>query len=321
MSDFQLIKAQATELAGSGFWRDASKSAQAIAKVMAGAELGIPPVMAMSQVQIIQGRPTLGAGAIAGLVKGSGKYRYQQRQHTDRVCELEFFERVDNQWVSVGTSSFSMDDAKRAGLAGGHNWKKYPRNMLFARAISNGARWYCPDVFHGSIYTPEELGGGYVSVEDDDRRPPAEVIDVTPAPEPTPSPSPERARELFADKLVQGALERGVFKTAKEARGAYEKTLAELRETHDKINAQLIREEWEGRCERFLRSYWTRRLHAELKKSGEEWETVKARWLESFNDQAGTDITSTTEMPVDDFVQYARTEVAGLEGARVSAAS
>jgi hypothetical protein len=30
--------------------------------------------------------------------------------------------------------------------------------MLFARAMSNGARWYCPDVFAGPAYTPDELG-------------------------------------------------------------------------------------------------------------------------------------------------------------------
>jgi hypothetical protein len=31
--------------------------------------------------------------------------------------------------------------------------------MLFARAMSNGIRWFCPDVFSGNVtYTPEELG-------------------------------------------------------------------------------------------------------------------------------------------------------------------
>jgi hypothetical protein len=31
--------------------------------------------------------------------------------------------------------------------------------MLFARAMSNGVRWFCPDVFSGNtVYTPDELG-------------------------------------------------------------------------------------------------------------------------------------------------------------------
>jgi hypothetical protein len=29
--------------------------------------------------------------------------------------------------------------------------------MLFARAISNGVKWYCPDIFSGPVYVPEEM--------------------------------------------------------------------------------------------------------------------------------------------------------------------
>jgi hypothetical protein len=60
---------------------------------------------------------------------------------------------------SIGISTFSLDDARRAGLTSNPTWKSYPRNMLFARALSNGARWFCPDVFNGPVYTPEELAG------------------------------------------------------------------------------------------------------------------------------------------------------------------
>jgi len=52
-----------------------------------------------------------------------------------------------------------MADAKAAGLDQKDNWKKYKRNMLFARALSNGQKWYAPDVFNGAtVYTPDELG-------------------------------------------------------------------------------------------------------------------------------------------------------------------
>ena len=37
-------------------------------------------------------------------------------------------------------------------------YKGFARNMLFARAMSNGARWFTPDVFGGPVYTPDELG-------------------------------------------------------------------------------------------------------------------------------------------------------------------
>jgi len=44
--------------------------------------------------------------------------------------------------------------------------------MLFARAISNGAKWFCPDIFGGPVYTPDELGA---EVDEE-----GDIIDVTP---------------------------------------------------------------------------------------------------------------------------------------------
>ena len=49
--------------------------------------------------------------------------------------------------------------AQAAGLTGKDNWKKYPSDMLFARAISRGARRFAPGIFGGSpVYTPDEMG-------------------------------------------------------------------------------------------------------------------------------------------------------------------
>lgn len=50
-------------------------------------------------------------------------------------------------------------EAQEAGLLGKDNWKKYASDMLFARAISRGAKRYTPGIFGGSpVYTPDELG-------------------------------------------------------------------------------------------------------------------------------------------------------------------
>ena len=55
----------------------------------------------------------------------------------------------------IGKSSFTTKDAAKAGIINKAVWQNYPKNMLFARALSNGARFFCPDVY--SAYTPEEL--------------------------------------------------------------------------------------------------------------------------------------------------------------------
>ena len=179
-------------LAESGFFSDARQASQAVVKVLAGNELGFGPIASMVGVNIIQGKPAIGANLIAAKVKGSGRYDYRVTENADDVCEVAFFQDAKE----IGRSRFTMEDAERAGLNGKDNWKKYPRNMLFARAISNGARWYCPDVFSGvTVYTPEELGAE-VDGEGD-------IIDVTPTrvePEP-PKAEPTTNGHTYGDKL------------------------------------------------------------------------------------------------------------------------
>jgi hypothetical protein len=160
-------------LAKSGMFGDVQSAAKCFVKVLAGKELGIPAFASMTGIHLIQGKPALSANLMAALIKGSGKYRYKKIKHTPEICELEFFELWQNNWESLGISSFSKDDAQVAGLlAGNPNWKKYPKNMLFARAISNGFREFCPDLALGApIYNPDELGaeigesGNVVDVE------------------------------------------------------------------------------------------------------------------------------------------------------------
>jgi hypothetical protein len=156
----------------SKFFSDIKSAAQALVKIEYGRELGIGPAAAMLGVHIIKDKPSPSAGLMAALIKGSGKYDYKVKRWDNEACVLTF---VENGKV-VGESSFTMQDAVTAGATTGtnsHTWKAYPRNMLFARALSNGARVYCPDVFLGPVYVAEELG---VAVNED-----GEILDVTPA--------------------------------------------------------------------------------------------------------------------------------------------
>lgn len=134
------------------FSNDVKSDAQAIVKVMAGAELGIPPFASMTGIHIIQGKPALGANVIATLIKNDPRYNYRVLEMSDTVCRIQFFESGE----PCGVSEFTAQDAKKAGTK---NMDKFPKNMLFARAISNGAKWYTPGIFGGApVYTPDELG-------------------------------------------------------------------------------------------------------------------------------------------------------------------
>ena len=152
----------------SGYFADSKNAAQAIVKVMAGRELGLGAFASMTGIHIIQGKPALGANLLASLIKNDRRYDYRVIELTDTRCEIQFTENGEE----CGRSVFTEDDAKRVGTK---NMNKFPKNMLFARAISNGAKWYTPGIFGGApVYTPEELGAD-IDVD-------GNVIDVTPAP-------------------------------------------------------------------------------------------------------------------------------------------
>lgn len=141
-------------LAKSGYFSDARDAAQAFVKVLAGKEIGFPSFASMTGIHIIKGKPTLGANLMAAAVKRSDKYDYKVKQLDDTTCELIFYENGQE----VGNSKFDAEDAKKAGT---QNFQKFPKNMLFARAISNGIKFYCPDLFLGTpVYTPDELDTG-----------------------------------------------------------------------------------------------------------------------------------------------------------------
>ena len=239
-------------LAQSGFFSDSREAAQAVVKVLAGAELGFGPVASMTGVNIIKGKVALSANLIAAAIKRSGRYNYRVRELTDQVCVVEFFE----QGQSVGVSSFSMVDAKNAGLATGDNWRKFPRNMLFARAISNGAKWYCPDLSGGPLYTPDELG---VVVDGEtgeviDAPAPPRVVEAWPNAQAqpangnghaTPPPSDLPGFEVWADwsrpdHAIAWGMAQGVFDHQRHAENAY----AKVKTASNPTNARAMWAAW-----------------------------------------------------------------------------
>ena len=180
----------AQAMAASGFFPDSKQAAQAVVKILAGHELGFGPFASMTGIYIIQGKPTVSANLMAAAIKRSGRYNYRIAELSDTACEIIFLEGR----VEIGRSRFTVEDAKRAGLMGKATWQQFPRNLLFARALSNGARWYCPDIFGGGpVYTPEELGAPVNEA--------GEVVDAPVVELPTePVPVVEQPAEPPADK-------------------------------------------------------------------------------------------------------------------------
>lgn len=153
---FDEMERLAHHYAKAGIFKDIKDVSQAIVKITLAKELGISAFAAMAGGIYItkQGQVGLGANAMAGKIKGSGRYTYLKGEHTAKKCVIEFFENGEK----LGDSEYTLDDAKTAGLLSKDNWKNHPKNMLFARAMSNGAKWFCPDLWSGiAVYSMDEI--------------------------------------------------------------------------------------------------------------------------------------------------------------------
>ena len=175
-NEFEVIQRMAKAMVTSGYFADTRDVAQGIVKIMAGKELGLPAFASMSGIHIIKGKPTLGSNVMATLVKNDPRYDYRVKQADNKACVLTWYEHGE----VVGESSFTMAEAQKISTKENNKpiklnekavWRFYPSDMLFARAISRGARRYAPGIFGGApVYTPDEMGmdtdeNGYIEVQ------------------------------------------------------------------------------------------------------------------------------------------------------------
>lgn len=171
--------------------RDPMTPEQIFVVILAGQELGLGPSQAVMGIKMIEGKPELSANTMAAMVKAGGKYDFRVSYSDDDPtasaedlwCEVAFF-LVDG-GESVGVSRFSKHDAEVAGLWR-NNYLKFWRNMLFARALSNGVKWFCADALRVSAYHEGEIEGDTFAPAPQIPAPPAQ-ISATPEPDREPA--------------------------------------------------------------------------------------------------------------------------------------
>lgn len=82
----------------------------------------------------------------------------QELSESDKSAALRFYRSAA--WLRrgyrlEGTSTFTIEDAQRAKLVKGDSaWETHPGNMLMWRTVSNGVKFFCPDLLGGvPVYT------------------------------------------------------------------------------------------------------------------------------------------------------------------------
>src|SRR5690606_20465490 len=102
-----------------------------LAIIVAGRELGLAPMASLRSLNVIEGKPVLNADGMVGIVRGSGKcVSFDLVESTDKVATFE----TQRTGGKPQRMSFTIEEAKLAGLLSKDNWKKYPAAMLRARA-------------------------------------------------------------------------------------------------------------------------------------------------------------------------------------------
>jgi hypothetical protein len=175
-----------------------------LAAILYGHEVGLEPMTSLSTIAVIDGKPTMSAEAQRALILAAG-HELVLEESTNTRATWAGRRRGERTTTRV---TWTLDDARRAKLAGRPAYQAYPAAMLSARSSAALARAVFPDVIRGMAAT-EEIEGEAIEVESvvEDaeapkqatrrRRRVATTVDSSatvaapPAPEPSADSSPE----------------------------------------------------------------------------------------------------------------------------------
>ena len=148
-----------------------NKPGNVLVAVQTGAELGLKPMQSLQGISVINGRPSIWGDAMRALVISHPEFEDLQEDKQDTHCTVTLKRRGR----SAVVTTFTMEDAKKAGLAGKSGpWQTAPKRMLQMRAFAFAARDLFADALKG-IKSTEELRD-YPAEETRAER------DITPAP-------------------------------------------------------------------------------------------------------------------------------------------
>ena len=180
------IDMMAKHAVSSSLCKDKGDYSNMFAIGMYARELGLPVMQCLfGGMTIINSRITLSAQIMSLMIRQKG-HKIEQVKSDDEICTLKGIRTDTGQEMEV---SFSVEDAKKAQLTGKDNWKKYPADMCFARALSRLARRLFSDV----------IGSSYVEGEIQEEEP--KTINI-PVEQPKQSLTDEQVHELFSEKTA-----------------------------------------------------------------------------------------------------------------------
>ena len=178
--------------------------AQVAAVILTGRELGMEPMRAIRSLSLVKGKVVEAADSqLARFKADGGRATFKSLTETEAVLWIKHPNGDEH------TESFTMQDARNAGLASNDNYKKFPKAMLRSRVITAALKsvgWegavgnYDPDELNVTPAPAAEVQGEYVHMET------VEPAQLAPAPALTLEEA--RAMTVGKNKRVMGAMTR-----------------------------------------------------------------------------------------------------------------
>lgn len=163
--------------------------------------LGEHPIVALTDVYIVKGRPSMSASMMhRRAIEAGHRVRVVA---DDQQATASIWRRDDPSYEHK--SVWTIERAKAAGIANSDTWKKFTSAMLRSRAISEVCRLACPEVLGAVKYLPDEIGGDFIDAP--------EAAPVKPAGPTTKVSRKRKAPEPAADTHGQEDLKAAIAET------------------------------------------------------------------------------------------------------------
>lgn len=155
MNDLVALQSISKELAQSRLHAHRNP-ADVLFVISVGEYLGLNAATALMNIYNVNGMPTMKADLKLALAKRHPEYAGCEIDANTERCIVKMKRKAENGTEEAITSTFTIDDAKRAGLfPKKDNWRMYPQRMLKARAISYAVNDLFPDIVFGMLSSEE----------------------------------------------------------------------------------------------------------------------------------------------------------------------
>ena len=155
MNDLVALQSISKELAQSRLHAHRNP-ADVLFVISVGESLGLSAATALMNIYNVNGMPSMKADLKLALAKRHPEYAGCEIDANTERCIVKMKRRNENGTEESIISTFTIEDAKRAGLfPKKDNWRMYPQRMLKARAISYAVNDLFPDIVFGMLSSEE----------------------------------------------------------------------------------------------------------------------------------------------------------------------